>query len=264
MSEADTPLDPSAAALRVSAEQGWSSPTVGVLGGLGPMATATFLKVLTDLTPAARDQDHLDLVVLSHATTPDRTARILDDSAPDPAPVLEADARRLQALGVDFVVMPCNTGHWFMHAIEGSVQVPVLSIVQETVAAGVAAAQAHGRPPRIGVLATDGTRRSEVYSRQIQQAGGEPVLPTEADQRAVMSIIYDQVKAGLPGDPKALSEIAGRLLDAGADVVLLACTELSVVFDEHRMGQDARLVDGLDSVARATLRRAGREPRIGG
>lgn len=250
--------------IRVSPEQGWSRPVVGVMGGLGPLATATFLKMLTRMTPAVLDQDHLDLVVLSHATTPDRTARILDASKPDPTPVMEADARRLRGLGVDFVVMPCNTGHWFMHSVEQAVDVPVLSIVDETVRAGTA--RAHERagsvdaPARLGVLATDGTRAAGVYADAVEASGGVPVLPGADDQRTLMSIIYDQVKAGRPVDLAAFDGVVDRVLAAGADVVLLACTELSVIFDEHDLSDRAELVDGLDSLARATLSRAGREP----
>lgn len=250
--------------IRVSPEQGWSRPVVGVMGGLGPLATATFLKMLTRMTPAVSDQDHLDLVVLSHATTPDRTARILDDSKPDPEPVMEADARRLRGLGVDFVVMPCNTGHWFMHSVEQAVDVPVLSIVDETVRAGTARARERGgsvdAPARLGVLATDGTRAAGVYADAIEASGGVPVLPGADDQRTLMSIIYDQVKAGRPVDLAAFDGVVDRVLAAGADVVLLACTELSVIFDEHDLSDRAELVDGLDSLARATLHRAGREP----
>lgn len=254
--------------IRVTPEQGWSQPVVGVMGGLGPLATATFLKVLTQMTPAATDQDHLDLVVLSHATTPDRTARILDETRPDPTPVLAADARRLRGLGVEFVVMPCNTGHWFMHAVEQAVDVPVLSIVDETVRAGMqraaelagATASSSARTPRLGVLATDGTRAAGVYAEAIQRAGGAVLLPDEADQRRVMAIIYDQVKAGQPVDLAMFDAVVGNLIAAGAEVVLLACTELSVVFDEFGLASRAELVDGLDSLARATLRRAGRQP----
>lgn len=250
---------------QVTAEQGWREPVVGVMGGLGPLATATFLRFLAALTPAERDQDHLDLVVLSHATTPDRTARILDAARPDPTPVMAADARRLQQLGVAFVVMPCNTGHWFLHEVEGGLEVPVLSIVDATVQAAIARAGAAGRGSarvRVGVLATDGTRAAGVYDRALEAAGAQAVLPDEADQAAVMRVIYEQVKAGRPVDLPAFLGVVDRLAQR-CEVVVLGCTELSVVYDEHALAGDRRLVDSLDSLARATLRRAGREPLSG-
>lgn len=248
---------------RVTAEQGWSDPVVGVLGGVGPLATATFLKMVTMLTPADSDQDNLDLVVLSHATTPDRTARILDETKPDPTPVLRSDALRLQAIGAAYIVVACNTAHWFMHEVEAAVDIPVVSIVDVTAAAAIERGRALSgdQTPNIGVLATDGTRASGVYTKAVRDAGGEPVEPDAGDQQELMRIIYDQVKAGRQSDLPAFHGIIDRMAEKGCAAVILGCTELSVVYDEHRLHADPRLVDSLDSLARATITRAGRTPR---
>ncbi len=226
---------------------------VGVIGGVGPAATVCFLDLVVRHTAADRDQDHVDLVVLQHASIPDRTAYILGRSDEDPGPVMAADARRLEHLGVGFVVVPCNTAHHFTDEVAAAVDVPVLSIVDET------ADEVATRPgtARVGVLATSGTLAARVYQRALEARGLEPIVPDDADQDVVMGIIYDQVKAGRPADVAALHGVADRLAARGADVVVLGCTELSVVAAEHDLLADARYVDSLDVLARRTVERAG-------
>ncbi|GAB3578529.1 cysteate racemase [Calidifontibacter terrae] len=233
----------------------WASPTVGVIGGNGPAATALFQDVLVQLTPAHRDQDHLDLVVLVHSSQPDRTAHILDASEPDPGPVLARDAARLDALGTDFTVIPCNTAYHFLDEIAAATTQPVLSIVKETAKAAVSATA--GGTGRIGVLATDGTRAAGVYERVITELGATPVFPGEADQALTMSVIYDGVKAGGEIDLAGLEGVIERLLGV-SDVVVLGCTELSVIYAQQHWQDRPRIVDSIASLAAATLRAAGR------
>lgn len=242
--------------ISVADDPTWPGPVVGVLGGLGPAATALFLKEVVELTPAGKDQDHLDLIVLDHSTTPDRTAAILRDG-PDPTESLRRDALRLKALGVDFISVPCNTAHHFLHAIEASAGVPLLSIVDVTVAAAVA----HGRS--IAVLATDGTRAARVYQDALEAAGASVLLPDDDQQHLVMSVIYDGVKAGGPVDVAGLRGVIDALLADGADVVVMGCTELSVVYSDEGWSADPALVDSVEELARATVLRAGRSPGRG-
>jgi aspartate racemase len=229
-------------------------PLVGVIGGVGPLATAYFLGKVVRLTQAERDQDHLDMVVFDHASIPDRTAFILGTSDEDPGPVMADDARRLEAFGARFLVVPCNTAHNFTDQVEAAVSVPVLSIIAETVDA------ARARVPgltSIGLLATSGTASSGVYGRALTAEGIACLVPDDADQAIVMSVIYDQVKAGLPGDVTALRAVAGRLVERGAQVVVLGCTELSVVAEDENLLADPLFVDSLDVLARRTIERAG-------
>lgn len=239
--------------ISVASDPTWPGPVIGVLGGLGPAATALFLQEVVELTPAAKDQEHLDLIVLDHSTTPDRTAAILG-SGPDPTDSLRRDALRLKALGVDFVSVPCNTAHHFLHAIEASAGVPLLSIVDVTVAAAVA------RGSSVAVLATDGTRAARVYQDALEAAGASVVLPSDEDQKLVMSVIYDGVKAGGPVDVVGLRGVIDGLLTDGADVVVMGCTELSVVYADEGWSSDPALVDSVEELARATVRKAGRTP----
>lgn len=231
---------------------------VGVIGGVGPLATAYFLQLVVQLTQAERDQDHLDMVVLNHSTIPDRTEFILGRSQCDPAPILAQDARRLERFGVSFLVMPCNTAHYFTQQIIDATPVPLLSIIDVTVAAVCT------RQPgltQVGLLVTEGTAASGVYQEAFAAVGVETLLPEPQDQGTVNTIIYDQVKAGQSVDIEALHGVADRLQARGAGEIVLGCTELSVVAADHGLLEDPVFVDSMDQLARATIRRAGHRVR---
>ena len=227
---------------------------VGVIGGVGPLATAYFLQLVVHLTKAERDQDHLDMVVLNHASIPDRTAYILDSSAPDPGPVLAADAQRLERFGVSFLVMPCNTAHYFTQQVLDAVAVPLLSIIDTAVDASIERASGLAD---VGLLATAGTIVSEVYLEAFRKRGVQLIVPDDDDQTIVNRVIYEQVKAGEPVDIAALRGVAEHLVVRGARVVLLGCTELSVVAQDFDLLAEPLYIDAMDQLARATIRAAG-------
>ncbi|GAA1867973.1 aspartate/glutamate racemase family protein [Myceligenerans crystallogenes] len=241
------------------ARAGTSWASVGVLGGVGPLATAYFLQLVVRLTEAARDQDHVDMLVANHASIPDRTAFILGRSADDPGQVLARDAAMLAGLGVGFLVMPCNTAHRFTEQVaDAAGDVPFVSAVECAVDAVVAGDRAGSA---VGLLATEGTVAARVYQDAFAARGVTVIEPGATDQAIVTGIIYDQVKAGRPADAAALRGVARRLADRGAGAVVLACTELSVVAADHDLLADPLYVDSLDELARVTIRRAGRRVR---
>lgn len=237
-----------------------SEPLVGVVGGVGPLATAYFLQRVVVSTQAERDQDHVNLLVLNHATIPDRTEFVLGRSGEDPGPVLARDAARLERFGVDFLVMPCNTAHYFTQQVLDAVTVPFVSIIDVTVEAALERAPGLRA---VGLLATAGTVASRVYHDAFAARGVEVLTPDEADQAVVSAIIYDQVKAGLPADVDALRAVAGRLVERGAGVVVLGCTELSVAAVDHDLLDEAPFLDSMDQLVRATITRAGHQVRAG-
>ncbi|MFK5582714.1 aspartate/glutamate racemase family protein [Serinicoccus sp. LYQ131] len=230
----------------------WRRPVLGVLGGMGPAATVTFLDALVRATPAARDQDHIDTVVLGHATTPDRTARLQDDTAADPVPYLMGDLELLGRLGADLAVIVCNTAHAFLPA---DLPVPLLSLIEVGARGAVRAAGGPGgadgagagggdaaRRPRVMLLATDGTRGSGLYQRALEAAGAQVLLPEAAGQAEVMAVIYQGVKAGVEVPTGDFLDLVGRLR-GDADAVLLGCTELSVLADQAGDGLPYDVVD---------------------
>lgn len=250
------------------ASDGWDECTVGVIGGLGPAATVTFLDQLVRFTDAHHDQEHLDAVVLQHSTTPDRSAYILDpDAAPDPGPVLAADARRLESLGVAFLVLPCNTAHYFRRAIDEACSLDLLSIVGETARAAVQrvserAARGEVAPDApIGVFATEGNIAARAYQDELDALGARWEVPPPPVQHDVNTLIYDQVKAGRDVDLDLFDRTVAAMTERGCGAVILGCTELSVIHDRFGMAGRAELVDSLLTLTRATIHRAGRRLR---
>ena len=121
---------------------------LGILGGLGPMATVYFYEMLTRHTQAARDQDHIDVIINSRATTPDRTSYILGQSAENPFDIMAADAARLVTFGADVIAIPCNTAHYFYDRLNETIPIPILNMVEETVLAAKAAPVWASWPPQ--------------------------------------------------------------------------------------------------------------------
>ena len=205
---------------------------LGVLGGMGPQATNTFYQYIIDRTDARTDQDHVNALILSDCQMPDRTGAILGSEADREAVYqrLLADARLLEGAGCTVIAVPCNTSHFFLDRVQQQIHIPILHMIRE--AAQVLTAQGRRRP---GILATDGTIQTELYQKEFAAAGIQAVVPTPQAQKLVMSLIYDDVKAGRDGDPEKFAAIHRELLAQGCDCGVLACTELSVFASQHHL-----------------------------
>ena len=205
-------------------------PVLGVLGGLGPAASCYLYQMLIDHTPASRDQDHIDVVISSRASTRDGTAYIKGESTDNPFAVMEQDGRSLVAYGATVLAIPCNTSHYFVDKLQGDIHTPILHMIRETAAAIYA--QGRRRP---AILATDGTIQSGLYQAACAQYGLEAVAPDAAIQALVMSIIYDEIKQGERGSREKFAAIDKAMRQAGCDCAILACTELSVFRTYHNL-----------------------------
>lgn len=217
---------------------------VGVLGGMGPDATADFMSRVIRATPAEKDQDHLRMLVDNNPHVPNRQEALLRGGE-DPGPTLAAMARGLEAAGADFLVMPCNTAHAFVHAITEAVDIPLVSIIDATV-------DACGDAGMIGVLATDGCIASGVFQEALADRGRVAVLPDDVEMDALMSLIR-RIKAG-DTDPDIVAgmrAIAEALAVRGAEVIVAGCTEIPLVLDQGML--DVPLVSSTDALARATV-----------
>lgn len=220
---------------------------LGVIGGMGPLATETFYRLLTEHTAASRDQEHINVLILSHASMPDRTSAILSGEIEPVRRVMLEDALFLQKSGCKALVVTCNTAHYFVDLIAPELQIPVLHMVKET--AEEAVRKSGGRP--IGVLATDGTLKTGLYQKALEEAGGQYCYPPEEIQRVVMSVIYDEVKAGRPTSPERWRTIEEAMERKGCGRLILGCTELSCL--RERLSLDQRYIDPLDVVARKAV-----------
>ena len=224
--------------------------TIGIVGGMGPLATADLFRKIVLHADVKSDQEHPRVVIDSNTDIPDRTAALLHGGA-DPTPELQKSARRLESIGADVLTMPCNTAHGFYDAVAAAVHIPVLHMIRLTrdtlKARGVKTA---------GLLATDGTVQTGVYARAFEGSGIALLTPDEAGQAAVMDIIYNGVKAGDAGhDPAAFRASCEALLDRGAETLILGCTELPLALELY--GLDLPATDPTLELALGALRFAG-------
>jgi len=221
--------------------------TIGIVGGMGPEATADLFVKIIKSTPAGKDQDHLRVVIDSNPEIPDRTAYILGKGS-DPRPYLVAAAKNVEKMGASFLAIPCNTAHYFHQDVQDAVRVPVLHIMRE-VARSLA-----GKITRVGILASTGTLVTRLYEDFLLNEGIETVAPQGPDQDEVMDAIYS-VKAGnlVRGRELALRQGA-RLVASGAQVVIAGCTEIPLVLNDGDLG--APVLDATKVLAERCVRLA--------
>ena len=204
--------------------------TIGIIGGMGPLATSDLFRKIIELTPASCDQDHIHVCIDCNTSIPDRTRAILSGGE-DPVPQLVRSGLRLQGMGADLLVMPCNTAHYFYDRLLPFFDVPLLHMLRET-------AQELRRQGvvRAGILATDGTLQTGLYHRFLAEEGIEAIVPEGPFQAAVMEVIYDGVKAGKRKmDLASFRRTAESLFQKGAQTLVLGCTELPVAFDWYSL-----------------------------
>ncbi|HSV55685.1 MAG TPA: amino acid racemase [Magnetospirillaceae bacterium] len=238
--------------MSVTAESGSGRRILGVLGGMGPEATADFFRKVVEATPASRDQDHIHVLINCDPSIPDRTAHILG-RGPDPLPALIAAGRLLADSGANLGAVPCMTAHAYLEGIRAALPFPFVSAFEELAAY---IRSNHSGARRIGVLATTGCVRSGLYERHLSD--WRIHYPDEESQtRFVMEAIYGGrgIKAGNRGEePSRLLRDAGkRLVARGADVLIAGCTEIPLVLKAGDF--EVPLLDPMLILARAAVGR---------
>ena len=223
---------------------------IGVLGGMGPMATVDFLAKVIELTPASRDQDHLPLIVYSVPQVPDRSASIVEGRE-SPLPAMIEGLRTLVRAGVECIAIPCNTAHHWYDGLARESSVPVLHMVD---AAG-AAMQRLGVPDGpVGLLATAGTLAAGIYPARLVRHGYECVVPDNGDVETLVTPGIGLVKAGRVAEAEELLRTAAdNLLGRGARVVILACTEIPVALKDDDASEGC-YVDATRALAESCVR----------
>jgi aspartate racemase len=229
--------------------------TIGILGGMGPEATAHFFDLIIRNTAAARDQDHLPIVVYNCPQVPDRTRAILEGGESPLARLIQG-AGALRAAGADFGVIPCVTAHYFLSGLAAATPLPFLDLLAETVRRTKALIP---RVKTLALLATDGTVRSGLVHRAFAPAGIAVITPGPRGQRNIMTAIYGRggIKAGVTeGRPRdlVLAE-AKALIRQGAGAVMAGCTEIPLVLQAEDL--PVPLIEPLLIGARACILSAG-------
>lgn len=197
---------------------------LGIIGGLGPMATAYFLQLITQMTDADTDQEHIEVLIHSKPSIPDRTGFILGQSARNPLPEMSAVGKSLATQGAEIIAIPCITAHYFQHELENEIGIPIINALTET-----ALYLQEKNIYKVGIMATDGTIQSKIFQNTLQAYGLEAYIPSQQNQQKVMHLIYNNIKSGQPIELPLFYEISEDLFSQGAEVILLGCTELSLV-----------------------------------
>lgn len=222
--------------------------TLGVIGGLGPMATAGFLELVTQMTDAGTDQEHLNMIIYSAPGIPDRTAYILGQSGESPVGPMIDIGRKLCEQGADFISIPCITAHYFHRELQESISVPIINAIYET---GMEIQK--NQIEKVGILATDGTIQSRIFQNQLEDMGMEVLVPGDTGQQYVMDIIYKNVKAGKAIEIEKFRQVSRELFSRGAQILVLGCTELSSVKKEMQLREG--YLDAMEVLAQRSVLR---------
>jgi aspartate racemase len=216
---------------------------IGVIGGMGPAATADFMARLVAAVGAARDADHPRVFVDCNPQVPDRNDASAGQGAA-PGAVLAAMAQGLVAQGAEILAMPCNAAHGWADAIVAATPARFVSMID----AAVAAAVAQGAK-RVGIMAVGATLDARLYQDRLAAAG---IASLDCD-RAVVQPLVTAIKAGDTGPAvgAALAAEAARLAAVGADAVIAACTEIPLALGAADV--PVAFIDATGALVAATL-----------
>ena len=228
---------------------------LGVIGGMGPAATALFYQMIAEKTKAEKDQDHIPMVILSDCLMPDRTGAILgsDDEKQIIHDKLLADAKVLKEQGCDMLAIPCNTCHYFADQVADDMGIELNHMLR--LAAKECKRRTH-EGAKVAILATEGTIKTGLYKEALEAENMQIWLPDEALQAKISSIIYDKVKAGIGICLADWMPIEDAVYAAECDCAVLGCTELSVVARELEL--EDFYVDAMDELAKSCVEKFNR------
>lgn len=215
------------------------------------MATALFIKMMVEITDAQSDQEHIEMTIYNCPQIPDRTNYILGKSDKNPAPTIIRLGRKLVEDGAGLIAIPCITANYFYKELTAQIQVPIIDIIRE-----VRMYLEERNIRRAGLMATSGTIASHLFQEAFAASGCELVIPETGAQEDVMHVIYENVKANRPVELQRFNRAADHLRDAGAQVILLGCTELSVVSESCEIGKG--YLDVMRLMAKCAVERCGR------
>ena len=218
---------------------------IGVIGGMGPLATYDFYRILTELVPAKYDQEHARVIIMSDPIIPDRTEAILGKGE-DPLPYMIKLARKLENAGANFIVIPCNTAHFFVNKIKKEIKSPIISIIDAT----LKEVKENGFSTAL-LLATDATISTNLYQKHAEKWGIKIYTPNKENQKLIMKAIKF-VKAGdIPKAKEITKEVVRPIFDISPlNCVIGGCTEVPLMWDP---ALDIKFINSSEALARAAI-----------
>lgn len=226
--------------------------SLGVIGGMGPLATSVFFERVIENTVANADQDHINMVILNHATLPDRTNVILNKKEDTFLQAIEKDIKLLEHAEVANIAIPCNTSHYFYEQMQAMTNINIINMVEETCKE---IQMRFGEKSKVAILATTGTVQSGVYAKGCDQYKIQLHVPNEVFQDEVMNTIYS-IKSNLPVDVSVIEGIIRELVTKeNCSCVILACTELSCM----KLSEDVEkfCIDAMDVLVEKSIEYSG-------
>lgn len=228
--------------------------SLGIIGGMGPMATAVFMQRVIENTVASKDQDHINMVVLNHATLPDRTRAILEQRGDLFLKAIHKDIQLLEAAGVEHIAIPCNTSHYFFNEIQAMTDIHIINMVNETAREIY---DVYGEHTRVGILATNGTISTGIYQQGCNEFHMQLHPPDSNTQEKIMDIIYNQIKVDQNLDATRIEAIIQELLEKDeCSCVIIACTELSLIQLNEELS--SRCVDAMEVLVKKAIVSSGK------
>ncbi|WP_338471160.1 amino acid racemase [Niallia sp. XMNu-256] len=230
------------------------SKSLGIIGGMGPKATSVFFDKVIESTDAHKDQDHINMVILNHATLPDRTETILSGDDGAFLDEIRKDIEILEKAGVSNIAIPCNTSHYFYEKIQEMTDIHVIHMIEETIKE---ISEKYGRTAKIGIMATNGTIKSDIYKKVANSFGLEVYYPDPDTQAQIMDIIYNKVKSDLTLDVTEIENIVfDFIFNHECSCVILACTELSCI----QLNKDVEkyCVDAMEVLVKRSIELSGK------
>jgi len=224
---------------------------LGVIGGLGPMATALFMRMAIEMTDAKTDQEQIEMIIYNCPQIADRTSYILDNTKENPTPKMIEIGKKLAAEQVELIAIPCVTAHYFHEELTKGIPVKIIHVIEET----AAYLKARGMK-KIGLMATSGTVTSGIFQKAITDAGMELIVPSAKGQEHVMHVIYNNVKANKTVEMDRFFAASAELKEAGAEVIILGCTELSVINEQYQIGTG--YLDAMRLLAKCAVEECGK------
>ncbi|MFD6438749.1 aspartate/glutamate racemase family protein [Peribacillus sp. NPDC060186] len=218
---------------------------VGIIGGMGPLATVDLMSKIISYTPARRDQDHIHIIADNYTQIPDRTTAILGKGI-DPTPYIVQSAQRLQNAGAEFLVIACNTAHFYFEIVKKSVSIPILHMPLET-----ARFVQENNFRKVGLIATDGTIKTKLYQRSCEHYGINVIEPDKEMQEKVMQGIYAIKASNLETGLLCLSRVANKMRENGVEAIIAGCTEVPLVLQSS---EDIRIIDPAEVLAKMVIR----------
>ncbi len=224
-----------------------SNQVLGIIGGMGPLATAKFFEKLVKLVPAEKDQDHPRILIDSNPKIPDRTDAIFGNG-PSPIPAIIKTAFSLKNCGAGFLAIPCVTAHYYYEEIQKAVDIPIVHMIRETAERYIS----DFAEKRAGLLATNGTLRAEIFQNFFPPTS--LIVPDQDTQTDfVMKAIYGVKSGELAGSKTLILKAYEKLISSGAELIIAGCTEVPIILNSEDIS--IPLLDPLTVLAEVCVER---------